>query len=489
MVAASVLVTTVDPAAVLPAFVRSVDAQTLPAAEFELVVVDASSDGSFGRLQQLAERRPNVTVLRADAEATEPDRIGVALERATGEYVVVVGQEQQLAPRALEVLLEIARRTEADVVLGRVAGAAASGSAVLAEDADRLDPSEIDPTGCLAMVRKSVPAGHAHAGAALLDLPAFTGAAATVSAVGRYACASTEAASPPSSLDVSVAPPEYRWRDGMLHIAAEVRLLESPSPALRMWLVVARGQAEIALPATIEPGERDGMTTRVSAVLDPMTAEAGHPLEDGPWGLLLRLAGPRGEVTAPLPAGPTRSAVVAGRPYVVGARAGAAYLDAGAVQTSVVGAVPKSQAAVVESEHGSLLTLDYPALHTHGDAVLDGRLLLGTFGLPARLICHGGRARFEAYVGALAGVSNLAVVVGGGEPVPTGFRLRVGGTGEMTLEDPPVAKAPPRAAPSAAAAPLVQRLRRRVPDAMDPLVRRLARVPILRGTYRRLLNR
>src|SRR3954469_2275774 len=119
MVAVSVLVATSDPGSALPGLVRSIDAQSLPATEFELVVVDASTDGSTARLQQLAGRRPNVAVLTADAGAPEADRLGAALERAAGEYVLVVGRQQRLAPRALELLLDRARSTGSDLVLGR----------------------------------------------------------------------------------------------------------------------------------------------------------------------------------------------------------------------------------------------------------------------------------------------------------------------------------------------------------------------------------
>ncbi len=489
MVAVSVLVVMSDPGSALAEFVRSVDVQTLPATAFEVIVVDASSDGSSGRLQQLAERRPNVTVLHADAEVAAPDRLALALTRAKGDSVLVVAQEQRLAPRALELLVDRAKRTAADLVLARVVTATASGCAALPEDADRVDVARIDPTGCLALVRRTLPGTGAQAGALLVDLPALLSRAGTVSAVGRYACASAEQAVRSATADVVLAPPTYRWDEGRLHLAVAVRLLETAPRPLRAWLVVAHGPAEVAIPAAIEWDARNGVTGTASATLDPATAEGGHPLEDGSWDLRLRLVGPSREVTVPLVPGPTASAVVRGRPHLVRAADGVAQLDVGVTRVSVVGPVSMSDASVAESEHGALITLDYVSLHVHGDAVLDGRLMLGTFGLPARLICRDGHARLEAYVGALPGTSDVAVVVGGGKPVPTGLRLRVGSAGAMALEDLPAVD--PAAPPSTTVggAPLAQRLRRRLPDAVDPLVGRLARVPALRRIYRRLINR
>ncbi|WP_375400712.1 glycosyltransferase family 2 protein [uncultured Amnibacterium sp.] len=511
MAAVSVLVATLNPGSGLPDLVRSIDAQTLPAAEFDLVVVDASSDGSTVRLEQLAGRRPNVVVLTTDAQATgsttEADRLGLALQRATAEYVLVVGQQQRLAPRALELLLDRARYTDADLVLGRVVTGTDSGSAVLPDDADLFDLFDlsgldvagggvgVDLTGCLALVRRSLLVGRSDAevGAAL---PALTGDAQTVSAVGRYACAMQDEDPSAPGDDVSLESPAYRWDEGMLQLTVAVRLPQpepEPEPALRAWLVAAQGLAEIALPATIGPDERSGTTLIASAVLDPQTAEGGHPLEDGPWDLALRLAWPGREVTLPLTSGPARSAVVAGRPYVVRTVNRVLHLDAGATLSSVIGPVPTSRTSIAESVHGTLVTLDYPGLHVHGDAVLDARLLLDRFALPGRLVCRDGRARLEAHASSLAGTSTVRVVAGGGKPVATGLRLRVDGTGGMAFETVPAPQPAPKptspATPATGATPLVQRLRHRLPGAVDPLVHRLADVPVLRQAYRRLIRR
>lgn len=510
----SVLVSTLNPGLGLADLVRSVDGQTLPASEFELVVVDASDDGTAGRLEQLAARRPNVLVLTGDAQQSESDRMGAAFERAAGEYVLLLTRRQQLAPRALELLLDRAKRTAADVVVGRAVARDASGSAVLPDDIGLLDPSEVELTNCVALVRRSLPADRLNAGpdvgAILLDLPGLARTAGTVSALGRYACAIDGAASATSGGGLSLEPSTYRWDDGMLHLTIGVRLPGSASrnsplpgstpadpappapPGLRSWLVVSQGLVELALPATTVEDTPSGATTTtvtVSSVLDPRTADGGDPLDDGPWDLRLRVAWPGREATLPLTAGATLSAVVAGRPYAVRGAGGGVQVDAGAKQSSVIGAVPKARATIAETANGTLVTLDHPDLHVHGDAVLDTRLLLDGFSLPGHLVCHDGRARTEAYASSLAGISKVSVLAGGGKPVPTGLRLRVDGTGGMTLEDapPPRPKRPGTSTP--AASPLVQRLRRRLPGRFDPTLRRLVRVPAVRQAYRRLINR
>jgi hypothetical protein len=488
MAAVSVLVATRNPGSLLPDLVRSIDAQTLPSAEFEVVLVDASSDGSAARLQQLAGRRPNVTVVAADAAGAEAERLDTALQRSTADHVLVLGQRHRLAPRALELLLDAARRTEADLVLGRVVTVMTSGSAVVPDDADRLDVSGVTPAGCLALIKRSLLAGRAQPGAALLDVAALLGGAGTVSAVGRYACAIEHGRPVVQTEAVSLESPAYRWGDGELHLTLRMGLAEAASTVPRAWLVLSQGPAEVAVPATVHRDEGEGTRLTASVALDPRTAEGGSPFQDGQWLLRLRLVWPGHEVTVPLPPGPARSAVLSGRPYVVRRAGLGLQLDAGATQSSVIGPVAKSRSSITESARGILVTLEYPTLHVPDDAVLDARLLLDRFSLPARLVCEGGNARLEAYASSLAGTSTVAVVAGGGAPVPTGLRLRVSGTGAMTFVNAPAPlPAPPGSTPSDA--PLAQRLRRRMPGALEPLVYRLAQVPALREGYRRLISR
>ncbi len=470
MVAVSVVVATSDPGAALPGLVRSIDAQTLPAADFEVVVVDDSRDGSAERLHQLAGRRRNVTVLGAGG----PGALDAAAAEASGEYVLVLTQRQRLAPRALELLLARARETGADVVLGR-AVARTSGSATLPDDV--VDATGVDPVDCVALVRRSLP------GAGVRELRSLVVEAGVVSAIGRSACASEDVGRVALDDSITLESLEHRWEAGALHLSIEVR---TPGAGdLSAWFVLAKDLAETAVPATTVAAGRDAISA--SVVLDPRIADGGGPLGDGRWNVLIRVAGHGREATLPLPAGRARSAVIDGRPYVVHATGGALRLDAGATRTSAIGPVLQSRTTIAESASGILVTLDYPSVHVQGDAVLDAQFVLDGFRLPARLVCREGRAQLESWASSLAGVSAVSVLAGGGKPVPTGLRLRVSGAGAMRFEKAP----PPQSerTTSGGRAPLVQRVRRRVPGALEPLARRMVRVPVLRDTYRRLLKR
>lgn len=484
----SVLIASSNPGPALAGLVHSIDGQSLTAGAFEVVIVDASDDGSADRLRQLADRRVNVTVLAAEADRSEADRLATALQHATGDYVLAVAQDWRLAPLALELLLDRARSTGADLVLGRVAGGAVSGSAAVPDDADRVDPSLAALAGCPGLFRRSSPRLRDEPGFDLLHPASLATESSVVSTLGRYACATRDGDAAGAPPEVPIDAPRFQWADGLLRITVGFRRPEPRPSGLRAWLVAAQGLTEVALPAEVGPDEADGARDLARCVLDPATAAGGRPLDDGPWSLRLRLALSSGEVTRPLPAGPPCAAVVEGRPHVLGSAEGFAQLDAGATSTSVIGRVEPSQTSIAESARGILVTLDHPEVHVHGDAVLDARLLLDKFRLPARLVCREGRARLESYVSSLAGVRVISVVAGGGKPVPTGLQLRVDGAGALALEAvPPKAPTPPPA--TGADVPLAQRLRRRVPGALDPALRLLVRVPVVRRTYRQLIRR
>jgi glycosyltransferase involved in cell wall biosynthesis len=117
------LVTVVIPAfnaaATLARAVRSVLEQTLDGVE--VVIVD---DGSTDETTQIAERfarqHPQVTVHRLPENtgaAGAPRNVG--LERAGGDYIMFLDSDDELPPRACEMLLRAAERTGADITAGR----------------------------------------------------------------------------------------------------------------------------------------------------------------------------------------------------------------------------------------------------------------------------------------------------------------------------------------------------------------------------------
>ena len=104
------VVVVVDGTSELTRLMRSVDEQRLPVDEFEMLILDRGlTERSRTRLTDLAGRRPNLVLL--DRSDTLVDRIG--------ELVVLVSPGSRLYPDALEHLLAGARRTGADVLVGR----------------------------------------------------------------------------------------------------------------------------------------------------------------------------------------------------------------------------------------------------------------------------------------------------------------------------------------------------------------------------------
>jgi len=88
-----------------------------------IVVDDGSTDASAHRLEEFAREHPEVTVLRHPRNRGKGAAVRTALERATGDVVVVQDADLEYDPRDLPRLLSLIERGEADVVYGsRVRG-------------------------------------------------------------------------------------------------------------------------------------------------------------------------------------------------------------------------------------------------------------------------------------------------------------------------------------------------------------------------------
>ncbi|MFG3259269.1 glycosyltransferase family 2 protein [Streptomyces sp. NPDC048172] len=119
----SVVVPTYNTGPTVLAGLRALREQTLPREEFEVIYVD---DGSTDDTAEILEREladePNMRVVRIENSGWPGRPRNVGTDAARGEYVHYVDDDDWLAPEALERLHARARETDADVVIGRMAG-------------------------------------------------------------------------------------------------------------------------------------------------------------------------------------------------------------------------------------------------------------------------------------------------------------------------------------------------------------------------------
>ena len=118
----SVVIPTYNSGRYLDPGIESLLAQTLPPDEFEIILVDdGSTDGTPEHLDDLAARHPNLVVIHGEHSgwAGRPRNIGI--ERARGEFIQFVDQDDQLSPNALRRLTDMGLRNGSDIVLGKVA--------------------------------------------------------------------------------------------------------------------------------------------------------------------------------------------------------------------------------------------------------------------------------------------------------------------------------------------------------------------------------
>lgn len=103
---------------------ESIDRQSLPPEEFEVVLADDdSTDGSRERLQEWAAARTNVRVLHNTPNSGWPGRPrNLALDAAVGEFVFFADNDDRLAPRGLEWMYDYAVACDADVVIAKEVG-------------------------------------------------------------------------------------------------------------------------------------------------------------------------------------------------------------------------------------------------------------------------------------------------------------------------------------------------------------------------------
>jgi glycosyltransferase involved in cell wall biosynthesis len=116
----SVVVPTYNTGARLAGLIASLDAQSLPAADYELLLVDdGSTDDTFDRLQSLAAERDNVWVARIDNTGWPGRARNIGTAQASGEYVLYLDHDDRLFPEALQRMYDYASANAADVLLAK----------------------------------------------------------------------------------------------------------------------------------------------------------------------------------------------------------------------------------------------------------------------------------------------------------------------------------------------------------------------------------
>lgn len=97
--------------------IESLDAQSLPSSDFEVILVDdGSPDGTFERLQKIASTRPNIRVeqIQNSGWPGRPRNVGVSM--AEGEYIFFSDHDDYVFPEALERMYNFALINNLDVV-------------------------------------------------------------------------------------------------------------------------------------------------------------------------------------------------------------------------------------------------------------------------------------------------------------------------------------------------------------------------------------
>lgn len=117
----SVIVPVYNSVAYVAECLESVFAQTLPAEQIEVVVIDdGSTDGTTQVLAEIQRAHPEIVVLHQENSGSPGGARNPGIDRATGEFVFFLDSDDKLTPDALRRLVETATSEGSDVVLGRM---------------------------------------------------------------------------------------------------------------------------------------------------------------------------------------------------------------------------------------------------------------------------------------------------------------------------------------------------------------------------------
>ncbi|MBB2913426.1 glycosyltransferase involved in cell wall biosynthesis [Streptosporangium becharense] len=136
----SVVVPVRNPGEGADACIRSVLDQSMAPEEYEVIFADdGSDDGIQQRLDAIAAVRSNVKVLHLTPTGSPMRGRNVGLMVARGEYVYLMNQTDRLERTALAAMYRRAVETEADILVGRLAGDRRPPAPAFEADRERAD--------------------------------------------------------------------------------------------------------------------------------------------------------------------------------------------------------------------------------------------------------------------------------------------------------------------------------------------------------------
>lgn len=119
----SAIIPVYNPGSHIDDCVASLLNQSLPREEYEVIFVDdGSTDGTPDRLDDLAAKHPQVCVVRIPNSGWPGRPRNVGIDRARGEYVYFIDNDDWIGTEALERLHAYAVRCDSDIVLGKIVG-------------------------------------------------------------------------------------------------------------------------------------------------------------------------------------------------------------------------------------------------------------------------------------------------------------------------------------------------------------------------------
>jgi glycosyltransferase involved in cell wall biosynthesis len=117
----TVIVPTYNTGELIEPLVAAMRNQTMPAGDFEVLFVDdGSTDGTPGRLAELAAGDPLFRLIRLENTGWPGHPRNVAIDAARGEYIQFVDHDDSMGPEALERMYAMGRRNGSDIVIGKV---------------------------------------------------------------------------------------------------------------------------------------------------------------------------------------------------------------------------------------------------------------------------------------------------------------------------------------------------------------------------------